>query len=188
MISYLSGEIILKKENFIILSVNGIGYKIFLSQKTIEKISEKTQNLKIFCYLNVRENLLALYGFLTYEELELFNLLEEISGIGPKAALKIASIGSVEEFKKAILSQNEKFFDNISGIGKKKIQKIILELTGKIKEVSKEKTTEIDNAQEALIGLGFSKEKAKQALSKISQDIQDTNERVKQALSILGKG
>ena len=188
MISYLCGKIILKEENFIILDVNGIGYKVFLSQKNIEKISENNKVLKLFCHLNVRENCLDIYGFLTYEELEFFKLLEEISGIGPKASLKITSIGSFGEFKKAISIQDEKFFNNISGIGKKKIQKIILELTGKIREISKEKIIENDEAQEALVGLGFSREKSKQALSKISQEIQDTKERIKQALSILTKG
>ena len=187
MISYLCGKIVLKKEDFIILDVNGVGYKIFLSQKTIEKISEKNENLKFFCHLNVRENCLDIYGFLTYEDLEFFKLLEEISGVGPRAALKITSIGSFEQFKKAISTQDEKFFSNISGIGKKKVQKIILELFGKIKEISKEKTIETNEALQALINLGFSKEKAKQALSKIPQKVQSVEEKIKQALSILAK-
>ena len=92
MIAYLEGKIILKKEKFIILDVNGVGYKIFLSKKTLSKLPEIDQNLKVFCFLNVRENSLDLYGFLDLKELEFFEILDAISGVGPKAALEISSL------------------------------------------------------------------------------------------------
>ncbi len=186
MISYLSGRIILKKENFIILDVNSVGYKVFLSSKSINKLTENEPNLEVFCRLIVRENLLDLYGFLTFEEMELFKMLEEISGIGPKASLKLASIGSFEKFKQAIFSQDNNFFKGISGIGEKKIQKIILELTGKLKKISKGEIKD-DPLERTLNNLGFSKQDVKQALSQVPKEIKEPEERLKQALKILGK-
>ncbi len=188
MISYLKGKIILKKEKFIVLDVNNIGYKVFVSKKTFSKLPEIGEVLEVFCFLNVRENALDLYGFLGSEELEFFKILEDIRGVGPKAALEISSLGPLEKIRERILAQDEKLFEEIPGIGRKKAMTIILELTGKIKDVSKKKkTADVDEAEEGLISLGFSREKAKAALSKIPKDIKDSEQRIKEALKILGK-
>ena len=188
MISYLQGEILIKKDKFIVLNVNGVGYKVFLSKKSLAKIPETDKDLKLFCFLNVKENILALYGFLNDKELEFFELLNTIRGVGPKAALEIASLGPLENIKERILSKDEALFDEISGIGRKKAMTIILELTGKIKDLPKEKKIiESDEAIDGLINLGFSQQKAKEALSKIPKNIRDSEERVKQALKILGQ-
>jgi len=188
MISYLNGIIIIKKDKFIVLDVNGVGYKVFLSKKSLAKIPEIEKPLRLFCFLNVKENILALYGFLSDKELEFFELLNTIRGVGPKAALEIASIGPLESIRERILSKDEALFDQISGIGRKKAMTIILELTGKIKDLPKEKkTTEIDEAVEGLINLGFSREKAKQALLKTPKNIKSPEERIKQALKLLGR-
>lgn len=187
MISYLEGKIILKKEKFIVLDVNGVGYKVFLSQKTTSKLPEIGQNLKLFCFLNVRENSLDLYGFLDIKELEFFEVLEDIRGVGPKAALEISSLGSLEKIKERIVSHDERLFEGIPGIGKKKAMTIILELSGKIKEFTKKEKPKADEAEEGLVSLGFSRQKAKDALARIPKDIKDTDERVKEALKILGR-
>lgn len=184
MISYLSGKIILKKDKFIVLDVNGVGYKVFLSKKTFSKIPEIGE-LKVFCFLDVKETSLNLYGFLDAEELEFFEVLDNIRGVGPKAALEISSLGSLEKIKQRILSHDEKIFEGIPGIGRKKAMTIILELSGKIKNLSKEKSPTEDNAEDALVNLGFSRQKAKEALKKVSGN---DEERVKQALKILGQG
>lgn len=136
MISHLCGEIIFKGGKFIILDVGGVGFKVFLSQKTLLKIPQEGESLKVFCYLNVRENILDLYGFLDFEELELFEILEDISGVGPKMALEIASLGPLEKLKKAVEERDEKIFEGISGIGRKRTQAIILELSEKLKSFS----------------------------------------------------
>ncbi|MCJ7787057.1 Holliday junction branch migration protein RuvA [Patescibacteria group bacterium] len=133
MIASLSGKIILKREKFIILDVGGVGFKVFLSRKALLKIPQEGESLKVFCYLNVRENILDLYGFLDIEELELFEICEDIRGVGPKMALEIASLGPLEKLKKAIEERDEKIFEGISGIGRKRTQAIILELSGKLK-------------------------------------------------------
>ena len=133
MIASLTGKIILKREKFIILDVGGVGFKVFLSRKALLKIPQEGESLKVFCYLNVRENILDLYGFLDFEELELFEIFEDIRGVGPKMALEIASLGPLEKLKKAIEERDEKIFEGISGIGRKRTQAIILELAGKLK-------------------------------------------------------
>lgn len=190
MIAYLKGTIIIKKEKYIILDVNGVGYKVFISKCTLSKIPKIGENLKLFCFLNVGENLLDLYGFLDEKELEFFEVLDSIRGVGPKAALEISSLGPIEKIKERILNQDENLFEGIPGIGKKKAMAIILELTGKIRDISKRSTSAkatADEAEEGLISLGFSRQRAKVALSKTPQNIKETEQRIKEALKILGK-
>ncbi len=190
MISYLQGKIILKKENFIILETNGIGFQVFVSKKSLDKISGNGENFKLFCYLDIGERSLNLYGFLNYEKLELFKLLRNISGVGPKAALEISSLGPPVKIKKEIEKGNEKIFEGVPGIGKKKAKKIILELSGKLNipaSSSPEETLPEDDTILALINLGFKKEEAKKALFQVPQEIKDTQERIKRALKILGR-
>ena len=188
MISYLQGKIIFKKNKHIVLSVKGVGYKVFISEKTLAKMPEIGKEVEIFCSLDVKENSLNLYGFLTEGELEFFEILESIRGIGPKAALKIASLGTLEEIKEKIKSKDEKLFEKIPGIGRKKAMTIILELTGKIEDISQDKKVkEVDEAENSLVSLGFSRQQAKFALSKIPENIKEPEEKIRKALKILGK-
>lgn len=183
MIAYLQGRVIFKKEKFIIIDITGLGYKVFLSQRNLVQVKEGEQ-LKIFSFLYVRENALDLYGFLTWPELELFELINDIPGVGPKAALEISSLGPLETIKKAIERGDEKIFKGIHGIGPKKAKKILLEISGKIKEVKIE-TKELDDpAFQALISLGFKKEKIKEVLNKIDKD-KPLEEKIKEALTII---
>ena len=185
MISYIEGRIILKRDKFVIVKVGGIGYKVFVSSKTALKLPEIWQDVKLFCFQNVKEDALDLYGFLIYDELDFFEVLMEIRGVGPKSALDIAALGSLEKIKDRILANDEKIFEGIPGIGAKKAMTIILELTGKIKMQSNAKSK--DPAEDALIGLGFSKEQAREALKAVPAHIKDMEERIKMALKMLGK-
>lgn len=188
MISCLNGKILLKRDRFIILEVNNIGYKVFLSKQSLLKLPEAGENVKLFCFHNVKEDASDLYGFLTYDELEFFEVLMDIRGVGPKAALEISSLGSLEKIKDRILAQDEKIFAGIPGIGVKKAMTIILELTGKIKLLDglKHKGS-VDPAEDGLMRLGFSKQQAKEALGQVSSDIKNEEERIKTALKILGR-
>lgn len=187
MISYLQGEIIFKGEKFIILDVRGVGYKVFLSQKTLNKIPQKSENLKLFCYLNVREKALELYGFLNQKELESFETLIDLPSIGPKAALEISSLGSIKEIKEALEKEDERVIKEIFNVGKKKAQIIILELSRKIKAPPKEKKISEDEAFQALINLGFPRSKIKEVLAKLPKEIQETEKKIKEALKTLGR-
>ena len=185
MVSYLNGKIILKRDKFIILEVNNIGYKVFLSRQSLLRLPEIEEPIKLFTFQNVKEEALDLYGFFTYEELEFFETLMDIRGVGPKSALDISALGSLDKIKDRILKQDEKIFEGIPGIGSKKAMTIILELTGKIKMLDGHKKGSTDEAEGALMQLGFSKQQAKDALSRVSA--KDPEERIKQALKNLGK-
>jgi len=185
MIAFLRGKIIFKGEKFIILDVNGVGYKIFLSKKALNKIPQRAEILKLFCYSNIRKNAIELYGFLDQKELESFEALIGLPSIGPKAALEISSLGSIEKIKTALEKEDEKTIKEIFSIGKKKAQIIILELSRKIKTPPKEKSISEDEAFQVLTNLGFSRQKIKTALEKIPKEIQDPEKKVKEALKIL---
>ena len=186
MIAYLSGKLILKRDKFIILEVNNVGYKVFLSRQTLLRLPEIGENIKVFTYQNVKEEALDLYGFLVYDTLEFFETLMEIRGVGPKSALDISDLGSLDKIKDRILRQDEKIFEGIPGIGSKKAMTIILELTGKIKVLGQKKGS-ADEAEGALMQLGFSKQQAKDALSHVPGSVKNSEERIKLALKALGK-
>ena len=187
MIGYLHGNIILKRDKFIIVEVNQVGYKVFLSQQTLSNLSENSGTIKVFCFHNVKEDASDLYGFLTYEQLEFFEILIDIHGVGPKAALEISALGPLDNIKDRILKQDEKIFAGIPGIGAKKAMTIILELTGKIRLLSGQKKASADPAEDALVQLGFSHAQAKEALSRVDVKVKDMEERIKLALKSLGK-
>lgn len=188
MIAFLDGKIILKREKFIIIEVMGIGYKVFISGQSLLKLPEVGQPIKLFCFQNVKEDALDLYGFLSYDELEFFEVLMDIRGVGPKSALDIAALGSLEKIKDKILAQDEKIFAGIPGIGAKKAMTIILELTGKIKMINSANLKgSKDPAEDALTQLGFSSQQAKEALKALPSNVKDMEERIKLALKSLGK-
>jgi len=179
---------ILVRDKFIIVEVAGIGYKVFLSSQSLLKLPEIGSDIKLFCFQNVKEDALDLYGFMTYDELDFFETLMDIRGVGPKSALDIASLGSLEKIKDRILAGDVKIFQGIPGIGSKKAMTIILELTGKIKMISSAKNKGAkDPAEDALTQLRFSSQQAKEALKGVPSTVKDMEERIKLALKSLGK-
>lgn len=185
MIAYLNGKIILKKDKFLVIEVGGIGYKVFVSQQTVLKLPETGDVVKLYIYHNIKEEASDLYGFLTYGELEFFEVLMDIRGVGPRSALDISQLGSIDKIKERVLAQDEKIFEGIPGIGAKKAGTIILELTGKIKMLDRKPIA--DEAENALVQLGFTRADAKQAVAMIPDSVKGTEERVKFALKNLGK-
>ncbi len=141
MLSYLRGKIKSKSEDYVVLEVLGIGFKVFCSKKVLADLPlEKETELLIYLYKT--QTVLDLYGFTTKEEKDFFEVLVDLPSIGPKAALIILSAGPVEKIKEAISAGNEKYFENVPGIGKKRVQKVILELSGKLnKEAVKKSET-----------------------------------------------
>ncbi len=187
MINYINGNILLKKDKFVILENSNIGYKVFVSRKTALTLPEISENLKLFCFHNVKEDASDLYGFKSYDELEFFETLLDIHGVGPKAALEISALGPLEKIKDKILAGDVKIFGEIPGIGAKKAMTIILELTGKIKMLDGAKLKGGSDAEDALVQLGFSHQQAKEALKTVDPKIKSTEERIKLALKNLGR-
>ena len=133
MISYLKGKILFRGSEYIILETNGVGYKVFLPGAVLLQFAEGQEGAEIFCALQIRKDeTMELYGVPSFEALKLFEVFRDVSGIGPKAAMVLASLGKPEDIRKAIVSRNTGFFRGIKGIGEKKIQKVIVELTGKL--------------------------------------------------------
>jgi Holliday junction DNA helicase RuvA len=185
MIHYIRGKIVFKKEKFVVIENGGIGYKINCSPAVRERMPDQGE-IKVLTYLFPKEGSIELYGFLTEEELELFEILNEISGIGPRTALDLSVFGSIEKLKEAM--EKGELEHKVKGVGKKKAQKIVLELTGKIKESRPAFDNDLSSeALDALVSLGFPKQRALQALKEIPASFEKTEEKVKEALKILGR-
>lgn len=187
MIGSIKGKIILKKEKYIIVETGGVGYKINVSPDTLSKIL-KDKEVFLFIHTHVREDALDLYGFLERQELEFFEMLINVSGIGPKGALAILGITSIETLKKAIGTGDTSYLTKVSGIGKKTAEKIVIELRDKVANGMSEKEGgslqgELD-ALEALKSLGYSQNEAREALKKVMPE-SNTSVKIKEALKIL---
>ena len=191
MISYLEGKILDKNEKFFVINVGGVGYKVFSHAGILEKIPANGQNVSIWTHLYVREDALDLYGFLNLEELDFFEDLISISGIGPKSALGILEVAPVISLKQAIVSEDETFFTKVSGVGKKTAQRLILELKTRLsKKFTPEKgsdSEQMGEALEALVALGYNQRDVRKILQEIPKDVKGVEAKVKAALKILGR-
>lgn len=191
MIAQLKGEVAEMRDSYIILLVNGVGYKVYTTLETIKNIKKSgSPTISINTHLAVRENALDLYGFLKNDELNLFKMLISISGIGPKTAVAILNVADVDTLKTAISTGESSYLTKVSGIGKKNAEKIILELRDKLGAIDqKEDATlmkdEIETI-EALQALGYSVREARDAMKKISKDAKTSSQRIKEALKTLG--
>ncbi len=188
MIGSIRGKIILKTEKFLVAEVSGVGYKIKLVPNVLSTI-KANQEISLWIHTHVREDTLDLYGFLERPELEFFEMLIGVSGIGPKGAISILGITSIETLGKAISAGDTSYLTKISGIGKKTAEKIIIELRDKVADKMGEKREsnslqgELD-ALEALKSLGYSQNQAREALKKVSPE-SNTNTKIREALKIL---
>ena len=185
MIATIKGKITFKTDKFVIVETGGLGYKVNVSTDTLLKVKLDEQVL-FWTHLHVREDAQDLYGFLEYDELEFFELLLGISGIGPRSALGILGIASIETLKKAIGTEDISYLTKISGIGKKTAEKIILELRDKVGKGEKDSNMQEElDALEALKSLGYSQTEARDALKRVPAEM-DTNKKIRAALKNLG--
>lgn len=188
MISHLAGKCIDKNEKSIVIDVGGVGYLVFA---TVETISEAKigENISVWTYLAVRENALELFGFTTQDELNFFELLISIPGIGPRGAIGVMNVSTVDTLKEAIATGDTGYLTKISGIGKKTAEKIVLELRDKLETEHSGEFKSLSGHTDALLALqslGYGEREAREALKNIPTTIEDTGEKVKEALKILG--
>lgn len=189
MIAKIKGKIEYIKDGYAVVDVNGIGYKIFSTAYNFGKVAGK-ETADFFIHTYVREDTLALYGFLTMEELEMFELLISISGIGPKAGMGILTVATPKTIKTAILNEDSTILTKVSGVGKKTAERVILELKNKIADLpesEKEGAISDSDAIEALMSMGYSVMEARDALKMVPKDVKDIGQRIRLALSNLGK-
>jgi Holliday junction DNA helicase RuvA len=191
MIGYLTGTLIHKDDKYILIDVSGVGYKVFVSSETLNNIhAQKT--VSVWTHLIVREDVLDLYGFLEEQELNFFKLLIGVSGIGPKGALGIMNIASVQTLASAISSGDLSYLTKVSGVGKKSAEKIVLELRDKVALIygvgeHSEFNREDMDVIEALKSLGYREKESRDALKELPPTIKGTSKKISEALKILGK-
>ncbi len=178
MYHHLNGKITEKTPTAVILDVNGIGYEVRVSLSTFSSLPSLGENVKLFTHFVVREDAQLLYGFATEEEREAFKLLISISGIGPKLAITLLSGVTLQELKRAIQEKNVPVLTAISGIGQKTAERVIVELKDKIgrseipagKELVHDANISdqmVEDSILALVSLGYTKQKAKDAVQKV---------------------
>lgn len=198
MYAYIKGKIVEKSNNYVIIENNGIGYRIFMTMTSIEKITDDNEEIKIYTYYQVREDNISLYGFLQKEELRMFELLLSVSGVGAKSAIAMLSSILPSEFAMAIIQNDTSKLTKIQGVGAKTAARIVLELKDKLKTeeaISKSNNTikeaikseqETDEAIQALQILGYGKKEIEKAIAQIDLTGLSVQDIIKNALRILG--
>ena len=206
MIYHLHGEVVLCEHDFTVLDVNGVGYKLTVSQNTAAYVrGHMKESLKLLTYMSVREDAVELFGFRDADELTAFKLLITVSGVGPKAAISILSLLSPQKLAVAICSDDKKTISKANGIGPKTAARIILELKDKLKAdgigeaevdsssplaevgVGAKNTSKLSDAQDALVVLGYSRNEALKALQTIDTNALELDDIIRLALKKLMK-
>jgi len=178
MIEQINGILLKKFPTFCVINCQGIGIGLFISLNTYRYLGEQSEEIELLTHLHVREDALQLYGFAVEEERDLFRKLINVSGIGPRLAMTMLSGLPVEEFKRALASEDVDLLTKIPGVGKKTAQRVILELKEKIDISGEAILTElpamaaidrekIEEALRALVTLGYKQYQAKAALEKV---------------------
>ncbi|MDO8584717.1 MAG: Holliday junction branch migration protein RuvA [bacterium] len=186
MIQTLSGVLASKRDQSIVVEVGGVGFKVMVAKNVMSKLPAIGEAVKLFTYLHVREDILALFGFLNENELALFEQLNTISGIGPKSALGIMGIASVDQIAAAINEGKTELLTRVSGVGKKTAERVVLELKGKVVMLGSgayvEQMESDADLEEALVSLGYSKQQARAAIAKIDPTTVGLSARLKETL------
>mgnify|MGYP004457363807 CR=1 FL=1 len=203
MLAYIKGELTMKQTEYIVIEVGGLGYKVFMSSIAIDQIGKIGDIVKVYTYYRVKEDDISIFGFNTFEELRMFELLISVSGVGAKTA--VTMLGSIEPsaFAIAVIQNDISTLKQIPGIGLKSAQRIVLELKDKLKkeqqiaelEVASGTKSKIKNAiiadnkvteaTTALQVLGYTKNDIDKAINQIDKTDITLEEIIKQALKIL---
>ena len=197
MITLVKGKLEIKMTGFVVIDVGGLGYKVFMSDNSIEKLGNIGDNVEVYTHHHVREDDISLYGFCTMEELRMFELLIGVSGVGAKTALTMLAVIDPSNFALAIISEDVATLTKIPGIGAKSAQRIILELKDKLKKENIDKNSTIQMIQpisgenkmqeaiEALQVLGYNRKEIEKAFSKLEKASLTTEELIRKGLNIL---
>ncbi len=199
MYAYIKGTLEEKAEDSVVIETSGIGYKIYVSENTMQKLGELGEKVKIYTHYHVREDNISLYGFNTNEELKMFELLLQVSGIGAKTAIAMLSNITPSKFALAIISNDLKTLTKIPGIGNKSAQRMVLELKDKLKTQNAIQETEetqiekiennesVNEATQALQILGYNKNEISKIFEKIETKNLSTEDIIKNALKHLAR-
>ena len=198
MLAYIRGKLEMKFDNYVVIDVGGLEYKVFMSEKTIEEIGNVGDIVKVHTHYHVREDDISIYGFATNDELKMFELLLGVSGIGAKSAINMLSNITPSSFALAVITNDTSKLVKIPGVGAKSAARIVLELKDKLKtiEAKQEPSEELkeaikeDNklteAISALQVLGYNRKEIEKALEKIDKDKLSLEDIIRKGLAILG--
>ena len=200
MIAFVSGILEMKLNGYIVIDVGGVGYKVFMSESAIDNLCNIGDKLKVYTHQHVREDDISLYGFLTMEELNMFELLISVSGVGAKSALSILANIEPSSFALAVISNDTSKLVKIPGVGAKTSARIVLELKDKLKNqdlVDKKKESivnkvevnneEVNEAISALQVLGYTKKDIEKVFEKIELENLSLEEMIKVGLKYLSR-
>lgn len=202
MISFIKGELVEIYEDTIVIENNGMGFNIRVPASLLSEVGVIGETVKVYTYLQVREDDLSLFGFLTRDDLNIFKMLINVNGIGPKGALAILSTITPDDLRFAVLSDDVKLISSAPGIGAKTAQKLIIELKDKLKlkdvfetalnnnAAKKDKSTAVmsarNDAVEALVALGYGSSEALKAVKQVENvEDKDSETILKEALKKL---
>ena len=191
MLSYIRGELVAIEEDKVIIDVNGVGFGVFMPAQSMNYLPVIGEDVRLHTYMNVREDAIQLYGFLTNDDLRVFKLLIGVSGIGPKGGLSILSQMSPDDLRFAVMANDAKAIAKAPGIGKKTAEKLIIELKDKLniedvlnRSVDDSSVMILSNtsnevqaeAVQALVALGYGSTEATKAVKKVSINEETTVE------------
>ena len=182
MISYIRGELITIEDEKVILDVNGVGFGIYMPIQSMSYLPPRGEEVRLHTYMNVREDAIQLYGFMTRDDLKVFKLVIGVSGIGPKGGLSILSQMTPDDLRFAVMANDSKTIAKAPGIGKKTAEKLIIELKDKL-DIEDVLNKEVENvvdvsvthssneiqaeAIQALVALGYGSTEATKAVKKV---------------------
>ena len=183
MISYIKGELTEVFEDTVVVETNGIGYNIRVPGSVLDRLPSVGSSVRIYTYLYVKEDAMNLFGFLSRDDLSVFKLLLNVSGIGPKGALAILSTIGPDDLRFAVLSEDVKTISSAPGIGAKTAKRLIIELKDKLKLAE---VFERNEAVEALVALGYASAQAMKAVQQVENaEEKDSEQILKEALKKL---
>lgn len=186
MIYGLRGKVKRKEGRLVVIGVGGIDFQVAVSLMTGEQLPAVGREMELFTYLHLKEGGVELYGFLTERELQFFQALISVTGIGPKSALSILGVAPAEQLMATISRGEVDLLQKSSGIGRKTAERIVLELKDKLGERGGEEVTGLMEADsdilEALMSLGYRRDRAKEAVKKIDPELTSASERLRDAL------
>jgi holliday junction DNA helicase RuvA len=191
MIAQITGSIIFAGERFLVVETGGVGYKVYVTTDVLTSLGASEERVTFWTYLHVRESALDLYGFKTYAEMQFFEVLLSVSGVGPKSALGVMSVAPLDMLKRAIASGDITYLTKVSGVGKRMAEKVVLELKDKLGggalDVGAEADIKADtDVLDALTAMGYSTREVREVVGKLPQSIIGTKNRLSEALKILG--
>lgn len=192
MISYIKGTILSKtKQAIVVMTSGGIGYKVHMPPAHIMEFTSN-QDVELFTYMRVTDQSHDLFGFNTAEEKQFFELLLTVSGVGPKSAMNVLTIGSIDQIKDAIARQDVKYLTAVQGMGKKTAERLVVELKSKVEASTFAKDEEknggvLGEVIDGLVALGYSKEEARSVVQALDATDKTSEQLLKKSLQLLAK-